>query len=330
MLHLVARGAIRRALRDDAVAADALPAVAAVGLTPAFERGRRLVGEACARTETDRKREQEPHRHGQVLHWVAKLDKQRSPTLPVVVHTFCIGAGGHDMVVGHVFVTPSQETSHRHELAQLTLPHAESMPMQLARQRPVPQLTAPHAPLPPLQVSVHVPPLHVICWPQAADPAHVRVQLPVPHVNDPHTCMPPPPLQSSVQLPVVQLSVPQALTPVQVAVHGAVVQLILPQALLPLHSSVHAFPAQLMPRHALADVQWTSHFWELLQLIVPHAPDVPQLIEQSQPVGQVMLPLPVPVIEQCIVWKSHVPPQTAGHTGGASGPASIGRVPTTQ
>lgn len=264
------------------------------------------------------------------MHWVAKADEQRSPTLPVVVHTFCIGAGGHDMVVGHVFVTLSHVTSHRHELAQLTLPHAESMPMQLARQRPVPQLIVPHAAVPPLQVSVHVPPAHVICWPQAAEPAHVRVQLPVPQLNEPHTCMPPPPLQSSVQLPVVQLSDPHALTPVQVAVHGWVVQLILPQALLPVHSSVQAFPLQLMPRHALSDVQWTSHFWEFVQLTVPHAPDAPQLIEQSQPVGHVMLPLPVPVIEQCIVWKLQVPPQIAGQTGGASGPASIGRVPTMQ
>lgn len=264
------------------------------------------------------------------MHWAAKLDKQRSPTLPVVVQDFCIGAFGHDMVVGHEFVTLSHVTSHRHEPLQLTLPHAELTPKQLARQRPVPQLIAPHAPVPPLHVSVHVPPAHVICWPQAAAPSHVRAQLPVPQLSAPHTCMPPPPLQSSVQLPVLQLSEPHALTPVQVAVQGSDEQLMLPQALLPVHSSVQAFPVQLMPRHALSDVQWTSHFWELEQLTVPHAPDAPQLTEQSQPAGHVMLPLPVPVIEQCIVWKLHVPPQIAGHTGGESGAASIGRVPTMQ
>jgi hypothetical protein len=197
---------------------------------------------------------------------------------------------------------------------------------------PVPQLSAPHAALPPLQSSVHVAAVQFIV-PHAPAPEHVRVHVPTPtkpHVSAPHAALPFMPVHVSVQLPVVQESDPHALTPVHAAVQLWVVHVMLPHALSPVHVISHGLPEHWMPRHALFDVQLMPHFCALEQLIVPHEPGAAHVMSQSQPAGQVMLPLPVPVIEQCIVWKSQVPPQIAGQTGGASGPASIGRVPTMQ
>ena len=170
--------------------------------------------------------------------------------------------------------------------------------MQVAVQGPVPQLSVPQAALPPEQISVHAPVVHVML-PHAALPAQVAVQSPLVQPIVPHAALPPPPEQFAVQSPLVQLMLPQACWPVQL--------------------TLQSFVLHVMPRHALLAVQSISHEAALVQLISPHAPLVPHVMVQFQPVGQVMLPLPVPTIVHDVVAKSQLPPQMSGHTAASSG-----------
>lgn len=213
-----------------------------------------------------------------------------------------------------MFVVPSQETSHLHEFAQLTEPQDESEPdpepTQVAEHSPRPQLSVPQAALPPEQ-SVRQRPVVQLMPPHALLPVHVASQLPLVHEIVPHAALPPPPEQSAVQSPLVQP--------------------MLPHAFCPTHSTVQSLVWQVMPRQALSAVQWMSHDCACVQLIVPHAPVEPQLMMQFQPGGHARLPLPVPVIVHVVVWKSHVPPQIAGHTAASRGGASSsGFLPITQ
>jgi hypothetical protein len=65
------------------------------------------------------------------------------------------------------------------------------------------------------------------------------------------------------------------------------------------------------------------------QLIVPQAPFVGHEMSQLNPVGHVMLPLPVPVTGQSRVIRLH-DGQIDGQVSASIGRASAGRVPTTQ
>lgn len=165
----------------------------------------------------------------------------------------------------------------------------------------------PHAALPPPHVSVQLPVVQVI-EPHAPEPVQLRVQAPVVHDWLPQAALPP--LHVEVQSPVVHVIAPHAAEPVQVAMQSAVVQLIAP--------------------HALAAVHLTSHFAALVQLIAPHAPDVAHSMLHVQPAGQVMLPLPVPMMPHVPAMKSQRPPQMAGHTAASAMRASAGRLSITQ
>jgi hypothetical protein len=193
-------------------------------------------------------------------------------------------------------------------LLHVTSPHAESLPEQVARHFPVPQLIVPHAALPSEHVSVHAPPLQAIV-PHAFEPEHVRVQSPVPHVSEPQAALPPPPLHVSVQLPVVHVTLAHAAEPVHVTLQSAA-----------WHDT---------PKHALLAAHSTSHDTAVPQLIVPHAPEVGQPILHLKPAGQVMPPLPVPVMLHVAVAISQLV-QTAGHTNASGGAASGVSMPTMQ
>ena len=68
----------------------------------------------------------------------------------------------------------SQAISHRHELVQVTAPHAEVVPpWHVTSQRPVPHDAAPHAPEPE-QLSVQFPDVHDIVVAHDAVPVQVR------------------------------------------------------------------------------------------------------------------------------------------------------------
>ena len=260
---------------------------------------------------------------------MAKADKQRCPLLPLVVHHIPIGARfGHIIDAGQMFVVPLHETSHLHEAAQLTGPHAGSTPVQMAEHSPVPQESVPHAALPPEQFVRHRPVVHVML-PQALLPAQVASQSPAPHVIVPHAALPLPPEQSALQSPVVQLMLPHAALPVHVASQLPVVHCTLPQACCPVHATVQFFVLHVMPRQALSALHVMSHDAELPQLIVPQAPPMAHVMSQFHPVGQVMLPLPVPVIVHVVVWTSQLS-QADGHSKASSGRASAGREPITQ
>lgn len=165
-------------------------------------------------------------------------------------------------MAGHGF-SVSQLTWQPHELPQLTLPHAGSVPMHVAVHLSPPHEMVPHAALPPLHVSVHfevASPPH-ICAAHAFDPVHVRVQSPVPlQFRLPQTCRPPPPEQVSVQLPVVQVSEPHAPEPLQVAEQLPLEHEMLPHAFVPVQSTVQLLVWHMMSRQALSAVQCTSHF----------------------------------------------------------------------
>ena len=192
---------------------------------------------------------------------------------------------------------------------------------------------APHAALPPEHVDVHDPLLPVqLIVPHAALPAQVALQSPplqlmLPHAPLPHE-------QFAVQSPVPQLIVPHASLPLQVASQSPLVHVMLPHAFRPVHSTVQSFVLQVMPRHASAVRQSISHDAAALpQLIVPHAPAEPQVMLQFHPVGQLILPLPVPVMAHVFAWKSHVPWQIVGHTAASIGginASSSGFAPATQ
>jgi hypothetical protein len=219
------------------------------------------------------------------------------------------GGSGQVIDVGHTLFVRSQLTSHWHELAHETSPHALSVPMHVAVHLPVPQVSAPHASVPPLHVSVQSPPVHDMV-PHALLPAQVRVQSPVVHVSVPHTALPPPLMQLSVQFPVVQLTLPHALAPV--------------------HVTSQFFVAHETDAHALFAAQRTLQLAPAPQLIAPQAPALGHEMSQFQPIGQATLPLPVPVIVQVVVAKSQPPLQLVGHTAASSSRASMGSVPTMQ
>ena len=148
-------------------------------------------------------------------------------------------------------------------------------------------------------------------------PLHVASHRPVPQLSVPHAALPP--AQSALQSPVVQLIEPHAPAPMQVASQSPLVQVMLPHACAPVHSTWQSFVLHVMPRQAEPAEQVTSHDAAFAQLIVPHAPDVPHSMLQFQPLGHVMLPLPVPTIVQLDVVKLHVPAQISGHTAASSG-----------
>jgi hypothetical protein len=170
--------------------------------------------------------------------------------------------------------------------------------------------------------------------PQAAlPPEQVWTHAPVVHVTLPHAALP---TQVAVQSPVVQLILPHAappLPPEQFAVQSPLVQPMLPHACWPMQSTAQFFVLQVMPRHALSAVQSISHDAALVQLIVPHAPGVGHMMLQFQPMGQVILPLPVPMIVHDIVAKLQLPPQMSGQiaaSSGLGGASTSGRSPITQ
>lgn len=217
---------------------------------------------------------------------------------------------GQFMTAGQAFVVPSHETSHWQEAAQFTVPQAGSSPVQVAVHGPVPQLIVPQAALPPEQVSVQAP-VPQLTEPHALLPAQVAEQSPLVHEMLPHAAAPPEQLTS--QSPDVQLTLPHAFGPTQLTLQSLVLHVI--------------------PRHALPDVHSISHDAAFVQLIMPHAPLVLHAISQFQPVGQVMLPLPVPTMLHVDVVKSHIPLQTAGQTAastGRLGASSSGFWPITQ
>jgi hypothetical protein len=257
------------------------------------------------------------------------------PITPVTLQYFMLApfpVVGQLIVVGHVlFIVASQLTSQPHEVLHVTLPQAASRPVHVAVHLPVPQLIAPQAARPPLHVSVHAPPLQVIAALHALAPSHVRVQAPVDvHDSEPHTCWPPPPMQVSVQLPVVQDRLPHASAPLHAAVQSPLVQVILPHALTPVQSMLQSAVPHRIPRHASPAAQWTLHEVAFWQLIAPHAPAVGQVMSQFQFAGHVRLPLPVPEMGHSRVCRLHVVAQIEGHTSASAGRASTGRLPTTQ
>ena len=146
----------------------------------------------------------------------------------------------------------------------------------------------------------------------------------------PHTATPAPPLQVSLQLPAPHVKFPQASLPEQAAVQSPLVQLMLPHALTPVQVTSQFFVMHEMPRHASALAQSILQEAALPQLIPPHAPALPQVMLHFHAVGQVMLPLPVPVIVQVVVLKSQPPLQIAGQTAASSSRASGGSVPVMQ
>lgn len=101
----------------------------------------------------------------------------------------------------------------------------------------------------------------------------------------------------------------------------------LPHALVALQSTVSEPETATVP-HAPVAVHDTVHDSADVQVTLPHAFCVPQVIPQCQPAGHVMLPLPAPVALHVCDAKSHCG-QMLGHTGGESMPASR-NVPTTQ
>jgi hypothetical protein len=119
------------------------------------------------------------------------------------------GASGQFICAGQVFVTPLQLTSHLHEFAQLTVPHADSAPMQVAEHAPVPQFSVPHAAAPPEQVSVQSPVVQ-LRLPHAPAPVQVAVQSPLVHVMLPHACVPVHVTLQSFVLHVMPLHAPSA------------------------------------------------------------------------------------------------------------------------
>ena len=202
------------------------------------------------------------------------------------------------MTAGQVFVRSLHDTSHRQEDAQFTVPQARSSPVHVALHGPLPQVIVPQAALPSEQVSVHAPVPQLIA-PHALLPAQVAVQSPLVHEMLPQAALPLPPEQLTSQSPDVQLTLPHALGPTQLTLQSLVLHVI--------------------PRHALAAVHSMSHDAALVQLISPHAPLVVHAISQFQPLGQVMLPLPVPTMLHVDVAKSHMPLQIAGHTAASRG-----------
>jgi hypothetical protein len=136
-----------------------------------------------------------------------------------------------------------------------------------------------------------------------------------------------------LHVPLVQVMLPHAALPVHVASHEPVVQLTLPQACWPVQVILQSFVPHWMLRHALFAVQSMVHDAALVHVSMPHAPGELHMMLQFQPAGQVRLPLPVPTIVHVDVWKSHVPPQIAGHTaasGGLTNASIRGSVPSTQ
>lgn len=266
----------------------------------------------------------------QLLHCCANEDEQRDPTLPSIVQDLFAGADGQVIWAGHKSVVPLQLTSHLHELPHATLPQAGPSPMQPTWQAPPPHVIAPQAALPPPQVALQVPIVPHVMSLQALLPVQLAVQVPSPQISLPQTWAPLPPEQVSVHVPVVHEMLPHAALPVQVASQVPVVHEMLPHAALPVQVSLQSLVPHVMFWHAL-DVHAISHDAALLQLIAPHAPAVGHVMLQCQPGGHVMLPLPVPVIVQVDVPKSHMPPQTAGHTAASGGRASSsGLMPITQ
>lgn len=209
---------------------------------------------------------------------------------------------------GHVLLRRSQLTSHWHELAHETSPHAGSVPWQVAEHFPVPQVSAPHAAEPPLQVSVQAPVVQLIV-PLALLPSAVRVQLPLVHVSEPHTALPPPPVQLWMQLPVVQLT--------------------LPHALAPAHATSQFFVAHAMVSHASVAAQLTLQLAPMPQLMTPHELALGHVMTQFQSVGHT-IPRPLPVIVQVVVPKSQPPLHVVGQTAASSSRASAGSIPMMQ
>ena len=233
--------------------------------------------------------------------------------LPLAVQYREPGASsGHVIDVGQRFVVPLHNTSHLHELAQLTALHAEalpSLPTQFALHSPGPHVSEPHAALPP-EHSVRHRPVVQLTLPHALLPWQVASQSPVVQLIVPHAALPPPPEQVASQLPLVHV--------------------MLPHAALPVHVTLQSRVLHVMPRHALPAVQPIVHDAALVQLIAPHAPLVPHSMLQFHAFGHVTLPLPVPVIEHVVVWKLQPPLQAAGHSAASRGRASTGRCPITQ
>jgi hypothetical protein len=170
-------------------------------------------------------------------------------------------------------------TSHRHELAQLTFPHAPSIPWQVARHLPLPQLSAPQALAPPEHVSTQPDVPLQLCVPHAPAPSHVRVHVPIDEQERlPQTALPPPPMQVWVQLPPLHVSEPHALLPVQAAIQLPVVQLMLPHALTPVQVMSQFFVAHVMPRHESAARQSMSQEAAFPHVIAPQAPACPHVM----------------------------------------------------
>jgi hypothetical protein len=90
-----------------------------------------------------------------LLQLFLNAESHAAPASPVVVHELPMFEGGHVLVPQ--FVSGLQLTSHWHELAQLTVPHAAEPPTQLALSEPAPLVMLPHAPEP-LQLTVPEPP----------------------------------------------------------------------------------------------------------------------------------------------------------------------------
>jgi hypothetical protein len=152
-----------------------------------------------------------------------------------------------------------------------------------------------------------------VAAPQAPAPSHVRVHVPLTvQFNAPHTALPPPPVHVCVQLPPAHVRFAHALAPVQV--------------------TSQFFDWQLTPTHALDARQSTSQPSLMPQLIGPHAPACAQVMLHFMPVGQVIAPVPVPVIVHTVGLAdvSQPPLHAGGHTNASSSRASIGSVPRMQ
>ncbi len=242
---------------------------------------------------------------------------------------------GFAPATGHVLVPQSPAghvTSHLHELTQSIVPHAALPPVQVASSAPVPPMMLPHAPEP-THVTVAEPPSVVMSPHAALPPLHEIPQAPAPHVMPRHA---EPPLHVALPPPVPSEMLPQLALPRQLTSHLPPVQLMFPHASvvpLPSHVMLQVPTAHVTLLHAPTLPHVSLHDSDCVQLTSWHAPWVAQPITQFQPAGQVMLPLPVPVMLQVFVWKLHsVPGHTDGQIAasiGASGPASL-NVPTMQ
>ena len=180
------------------------------------------------------------------------MEKHAWPALPLVVHWF----GPCD---GHVFVPQSvsglHATSHRHELAQLTVPHAP-VPLHVALHLPVPHVRLPHALVPPEHIVVHAPVVQ-LTLPHALVPVQVALQLPLEQLRSPHALAPP--LQSTVHAPVLQLMLRHAPAPAQCTAHGWLLE-------------------QVMSRHAPDVLHEISQLHPAGQLTLPPEPVIEHVI----------------------------------------------------